>query len=206
MTARMTTEQAMQNPVIRAALTRQVQGKPPEFLPATVYAFNVDGEPVPEGSMVAFWSQNANRCIVKADDPRLDAWRKQVNAAARTFMAGRSPIGAYKPVLLGCEFRLSREVLNKHGKPAAGNSINAGSEWPVFKRDEDKLVRAVRDGLTGVLVEDDGQIVGSSITDPVGKVVVALPAFKRFARPGERPGVIVRVALVASAQRALLAE
>ena len=200
----MTTEQAMQNPAIRAALTRIETGQPPKFLPATVYAFNVDDDPIPEGSVVAFWAKHMNRCIVKADDPRLDAWRKHVRAAAQRFMSGRAPIGAYKPVLLGCEFRLAREVLNKHGQPAAGNSINAGSEWPVFKNDEDKLIRAVRDGLTGTLYTDDGQVVGASITDPTGKVVVALPAFKRFARPGESPGVTIRVALVASAQRALL--
>jgi Holliday junction resolvase RusA-like endonuclease len=189
----------MQIPAIRAALTRQVAGRPPEFLPGTVYAFDVEGDPVPEGSLVSFQDPRSGKIITKPQLPGLAPWRKLVASAAAMFMAGRAPIAKPKAVLIGCVFRIDREGKTKAGSSRPGRA----HEWPVVNLDQDKLVRAVRDALKGVVYEDDGQVVGACIEGPTGKVTVGLPDFKRWTRPGERPGVTVRIALVASAQRAL---
>lgn len=52
----------------------------------------------------------------------------------------------------------------------------------IQKPDTDKLIRAINDSLTGVAFRDDSQ-------------VTTIVAHKRRARPGEDPGVVVRVSI-----------
>lgn len=51
---------------------------------------------------------------------------------------------------------------------------------PIVKPDADKLARAILDSLTGTVFKDDSQV-----TD--------LDVRKRYAVPGEEPGVVIRV-------------
>lgn len=179
-------------------LTRIADGVP-SFVPGRVFAFDVIGDPVPQGSKKAIIS-HGRPLVIDDNKPGLLAWRRLVRVRATTFMAGRAPVGKHKALLLGLVFRLDREATTSKGAQRAGASL----EFPVIGNDEDKLTRAVRDALTGVLYVDDGQILGSSMSGDDGRVVVALPDFKRWTRLGERPGVTIRVALAATAQRALI--
>lgn len=181
------------------ALTRIVNGVP-ELAPGRVLAFDVAGEPIMQGSMRSFVDPRTLKVVTKPDDKRLKPWRKRVRAAAQVFMNGRAPVPRDKALLLGCEFRLDREAVTKTGAKRAG----AGLDWPSLGSDQDKLTRAIRDALTGVVYVDDSQIIGAAITDSSGLVVLALPDFKRWTRPGERPGVTIRLTLAATAQRVLL--
>lgn len=179
----------MQNPAIRAAVERANAMALPLFDERGVFAFDVYGHPVAQGSMVPLWSKHLNRCIAKPDSPDMDRWRKHVAATASIAMAGRAPVGKHKPLLLGCVFRIDRERTTKSGAHRAG----AGNDWPVVGQDFDKLVRAINDALTGVVFHDDGQVVGM------------LPwSYKRWTVPGERPGVSIRLCPVAGVQRELL--
>lgn len=183
---------------MKSALTKLVDSKP-SFAPGTVFAFTVTGEPIPQGSSNSFIDPRTGHKVFK-QDKRLAAWRKAVREAAKRFMLGRAPVSKQRGVLLGIEFRLDRTKTTKTGAKRAGSDL----DWPVLSVDQDKLVRAVRDSLTGVVYVDDSQVIGSSICDDDGLCIAALPNFKRWTRPGERPGVTIRIALVASAQRALL--
>jgi Holliday junction resolvase RusA-like endonuclease len=182
-----------------STLTRIINGVP-ELAPGRVLTFDVAGEPIMQGSMRSFVDPRTLKVVTKPDDKRLKPWRKKVRAAAQVFMNGRAPVPRDKALLLGCEFRLDREAVTKTGAKRAG----AGLDWPSLGSDQDKLTRAIRDALTGVVYVDDSQCLGSSICDDGGKVVCAVPDFKRWTKPGEKPGVTIRVCLASTAQKALL--
>lgn len=191
----LTLDQAMKIPTVRAALERAQAGEPPLLEPGQVFAFEAFGKPIEQGSMTAFVDPRTGKTVVKHTDG-LPEWRRTVAAAAFAAMRGRAPVAAHKPLLLGCEFRFDRPAA---GKPGSAMAL----EWPTLGHDEDKLVRAVRDALTGVVYHDDGQVIGAALADTNGRLV-GLPSFKRWNRAGERPGVVVRILPVAQAQRALL--
>lgn len=195
MTVRMTLEQAMGTPAVRAAIEREQAAAPPLFEPGQVFAFDVVGKPIEQGSMTGFQDPRTGKVIMRHTEG-LPEWRRTVAQACARAMRGRAPVGKHKPLLLGCEFRFDRPAA---GKPGSAMAL----EWPTLGHDEDKLIRAVRDALTGVVYHDDGQVIGAALADANGRLV-ALPSFKRWTRAGECPGVLVRILPVAQAQRALI--
>lgn len=86
------------------------------FTPGRVLAFEVLGEPIPQGSNRAFVDPRTGKRVFKPDDKRLRPWRKAVRRAAEKFMDGRTPIAKQRAVLLGIEFRLDRAKTTRSTK------------------------------------------------------------------------------------------
>lgn len=143
----------------------------------------VQGDPQPQGSMVSFYDPRTKRIVTKSDNPRLKSWRQLVALKARLAVRNTAPVGKGRAVKLSIEFRIERP---------ASVSVRE-RELPCVKPDLDKLTRAVCDALTGVVYEDDGQVCG-----------YFEPYCKRYCKPGEVPGVTIRVALCESAQKTLV--
>lgn len=175
-----TTKQAMGNETIRDAITRADSCKPPLLSGSEVFEFRAVGCPAEQGSMHAF-VDHEGRQRMGHNDGTLAQWRKRVKNAAKLAMGLRGMLRQPQALLMGCEFVLPREGAMAH------------LPEPTFKRDEDKFTRAIRDALSLVVYEDDGQVLGACMPTSAG--LVALPQFKRWVKAGERPGVIVRIRL-----------
>jgi len=106
-------------------------------------AFQVFGDPVPQGSKRAFVVKN--RAVVVDDNKAtLKSWRSAVVDAARAELNGDAP--ELGPVRITLMFFLRRPQ-----RPKAG--------VPIVKPDVDKLARAVLDGMTDAGVfRDDSQV------------------------------------------------
>lgn len=101
--------------------------------------------------------------VVISDNPRLRAWRSTIVKACPREFLAG-------PVSVSAVFRMPRPV-----------SVPKSRKHPAVKPDLDKMLRALFDGITDAgLWEDDSR-------------VVSVAASKRYAPPGEWPGVDVRV-------------
>jgi Holliday junction resolvase RusA-like endonuclease len=107
-------------------------------------AFQVFGDPVPQGSKRAFVVKQRAVVVVDTNKPSLRSWRSQIVDAARHEMSGDTPeLGAVRVTLMF--------FLRQPGRPKAG--------VPITRPDVDKLARAVLDGLTDAGVfRDDSQV------------------------------------------------
>lgn len=147
--------------------------------------FTVVGTPVPQGSMRSF--ERAGRTFTKSSNAGpLEKWRGDIRNACTRLWHGRDlmvPELSSAPIQIRLVFRQERPkghylpANSKRPEPVLREGMPTW--WPGGK-DLDKLARAVLDALTNVLYQDDSQ-------------VVSLGAVKRFAEPGEQPGVDVRV-------------
>lgn len=150
---------------------------------ALIAEFTVVGTPVPQGSMRSF--ERAGRTFTKAGNAGpLERWRGDIrNAFYAAHDQGHMNPRDGRPVSMRLVFRQERPkghylpANSKRAEPVLRDGMPIW--WPGGK-DLDKLCRAVLDALTNVLYQDDAQ-------------VVSLGAVKRFADPGEQPGVDVRV-------------
>jgi len=116
-----------------------------------VIAFTVYGEPIPQGSKTRTrWGG------IREDNPRTKPWRAAVASEAALAMDGRPLLVG--PVALHAVFTFPRP------KAHYGTGRNAGTVKPSAPMhhtktpDLDKLLRALGDGLTGVLLRDDSQL------------------------------------------------
>lgn len=147
--------------------------------------FEVNGEPITQGSMRPGTCPQTGRLIVKHEHgAELKQWRSCVALAAKRAMGNSHAIARRAPVAVEVEFRLSRPLSGRGGKVL-------GLEHPTQDRDLDKLCRAVCDALTGVLYADDGQVID-------------LRARKRYVRAAELPGATITVLTLETRQRELL--
>jgi len=126
----------------------------------TIVDFFVAGDPVPQGSVRAFTPKRGGRPILTSDNRGLKGWRNRIATEAQR----ASDSMTSGPVMVEAHFRLVRP-----------KSRPRRDQWPDRKPDVDKLLRAVLDGLTGILIEDDNQVCSAV-------------AFKTYATPGEQPG------------------
>lgn len=85
------------------------------------------------------------RVVTLADAKTLGAWTQAVKWAAKS--AGVTVIDRNKPVML--------DVLFMFVRPKSAKD----RQWHTVKPDLDKMLRAVKDALTGVAYEDDAQVV-----------------------------------------------
>ena len=108
--------------------------------------FTVHGMPVPQGSMRAFMPKGAKYPVITSANSKLKQWRTKVHNEAIAAMYGNSAAGRNVPIRVEVIFFLTRAKSNK--------SLDA-VKFP----DLDKLVRAILDAMTGVLFEDDAQVV-----------------------------------------------
>ncbi len=106
--------------------------------------FDVVGRPSPQGSKKSIGN---NRFVETSKF--LPAWRSAVKGAAEqaVTIAGWNRVGG--PVELEVMFYLDR--------PSSVSKVKRPS--PTVPPDIDKLIRAVQDSLTGVVYDDDSQII-----------------------------------------------
>lgn len=131
-------------------------------------AFTVYGTPQPKGSTKAFMRPGMRFPVVTSDNPKLKDWQHLVAHSAQRYA---KDLGAFSgAVSLVLRFALVRP-----------QSLPKKVREHLRKPDLDKLVRACKDALKGIVYLDDSQ-------------VVELLASKRYAEAGEAPGVTVQVA------------
>lgn len=110
-----------------------------------IASFFVPGVPVPQGSKRAF-ARGGKAWLVEAN-PRHKDWRSTVSAHALEARPAGSPI-LDGPISITLHFQFIRP-----------KSCPKKRTRPEVKPDIDKLVRAVADSITGILIRDDAQIV-----------------------------------------------
>jgi crossover junction endodeoxyribonuclease RusA len=133
----------------------------PALVPRSV-TFSVAGIARPKGSWRALPNWQTGRVQVLPDNANSREWQDQVSFVARQthtrLLAG--------PLVLIVTFYLPRPKRN-------------APQYPTGKPDIDKLVRNVADALTGVLYNDDSQLVDIiafkryAVTDPLTTITVS---------------------------------
>ena len=106
--------------------------------------FDVVGRPAPQGSKKSIGN---NRFIETSKF--LPAWRKDVRLAAEHAVTVNGWAIASGPVELEVMFYLDR--------PSSVSTVKR--PYPIVVPDTDKLLRAVGDSLSGVVYEDDAQVI-----------------------------------------------
>lgn len=109
----------------------------------TEYSFFVPGIPIPQGSAKAFVV--GGRAIITGANAKTKPWRAEVAQAGMALRPDGFTDGAVK-IDLTFHMRRPLHLPKKYNRPTA-------------KPDLDKLIRAILDGLTGVLWVDDSQVV-----------------------------------------------
>lgn len=119
--------------------------------------FAVRGIPAPQGSKRAIINRYTHRVALIESSERVKPWRADIRAAAEEAMGARSAIEG--PVTLSLSFLMPRPKGHFGTGKNAGRLRDQAPAWPVGKPDLDKLVRAVLDGLKGIVYVDDSQVV-----------------------------------------------
>lgn len=128
------------------------------------YRFRVEGKPEPQGSARAF--RRGDRVVITSDNPKNRSWRDIVGYAFRSNCHERLAA----PVGVELEFIMPRTTSLPKRKATPPQTTLP---------DLDKLVRSVLDaGTEGGGWEDDARIT-------------SIRAEKRYAEPGEEPGVLI---------------
>jgi crossover junction endodeoxyribonuclease RusA len=131
--------------------------------------FAVQGiEPAPQGSKT-----HVGNGIMRESCKRVQPWRFAVSQAA--LATGEPMVNGSVSVLITFLFPRLKSHLDTKG--------NLKKDAPFFKAsrpDLDKLCRSTLDGITGVLIKDDSQ-------------VVTLIASKQYANEGELPGALITI-------------
>lgn len=115
----------------------------------------VPGQPVPQGSKRVVPTGAGHR-VIAGNESRLLPWRAAVTARAAEVMDGAEALSG--PVRIDVLFLFARP-LGHFGKGRNADALRPSA--PYFrdaKPDLDKLLRAVFDGLSGVVFRDDAQV------------------------------------------------
>lgn len=138
--------------------------------------FRVDGLPKTQGSKTAGKTKDGRVFVRDANPKSLREWRAAVRTEAQRAMAGRPLLdGDGLAIRLVCLFSLQRP-----------KSRPKKHHYPDRLPDLSKLVRAVEDGLKGIVWRDDSQVCEQV-------------AHKRYASDlggSMRPGVDIRVSVI----------
>ena len=135
-----------------------------------VINFTVRGIPRTKGSTKSFYIKKLNRTVTTADNPKLKNWADNINYLAQVH-APEVPWDG--PVLLFLFFKMQ--------KPKSAPKTRR--IYAVKKPDLDKLIRAVKDSLTGVIYNDDSQVIhvypwkDYSPTPGIDLTVLNVPSF-----------------------------
>lgn len=129
--------------------------------------FRVLGDPIPKGSMKAFFRPGMRFPVVTHDNKRMKPWADHVKSIAQDHAPAGGPWTG--PLQIDTTFYLTRP-----------KSLPKKVVMHTKKPDLDKLVRAVKDALKGIVYVDDSQ-------------VCQLQATKDYATGRLVPGVIVLV-------------
>jgi len=117
--------------------------------------FFVPGTPVPKGSAKAFVVKG--RAVVTQDNgSKQKPWASSISYTAQQVMQGQRPFQG--PIEIGLLFIMPRPK-GHYGSGKNCYQIKTSSPvHHVVKPDLDKLVRCVKDALTGVVWGDDSQV------------------------------------------------
>jgi crossover junction endodeoxyribonuclease RusA len=140
--------------------------------PSEEFKFFVPGTPQTKGSTRAFIPKGWKRAIITNDNKKAKPWEGAILAEASSHCEFLGVLA----VTIEAEFVFSRPKghFGKKGlKPSAPMKMTK-------KPDIDKVTRVVLDGLTGVVYPDDCQVDECRLR-------------KRYAEPGEAPGVHITV-------------
>lgn len=122
-----------------------------------VVAFVVDGAPAPQGSKTARTTKDGGAFVHETGKATLEPWRAAVAARAREAMAGRAPFAG--PVELDVAFVFGRPRSQYRTGKHAGELKPSAPIYCDKRPDLDKLLRAIGDAITGIVVVDDATIV-----------------------------------------------
>lgn len=123
--------------------------------PETVVSFTVHGTPIPQGSKTV--AHGGGRSWVREDNRKIEPWRNDVAAAAVVAMRGRLPIaGAAR---LEATFAFDRPRSHFRTGRHAGQLRPGAPVYCDRRPDLDKLLRAIGDALSGIVVADDARLV-----------------------------------------------
>lgn len=134
--------------------------------------FWVYGEPVPKGSTKSFYIKKIGRTVTTDSNPETKKWQARIAEEAQKAQDVAHMFSTEKNVgyVVECWFYTQKPK----SKP----------KWWRFwttRPDIDKLARAVLDGLTGVIIADDSQVID-------------LLSHKRYcASPHDPPGAKIRI-------------
>lgn len=129
-------------------------------------SFTVHGVPVPQGSKKVVPTRGGPRAI-ESNEKRIRPWRATLAAAAAEAMQGQSLLPG--PVQLKVEFVFPRPK-GHFGTGRNADSLKASAPTYVqTKPDLDKLVRAIGDALSGIVLRDDSQIAHVNVWKVYGE-------------------------------------
>lgn len=164
--------------------------------------FTVLGKCEPQGSATAFVPTTKNGQPIRreggsivvnitSDNPALKKWRGEIEKAARRAWGARPPIEEESLYVEVCFFLKRPEGHWRSGRNAHLLKDDAPAH-PITIPDVDKLLRAILDGMSGVVYKDDA-------------LVTKAPPEKRYAVPSEgNDGRGVRVMVYRRAQQTAL--
>lgn len=146
-------------PVEKERVRNDAVEQPDDFAAASVYepapirsvAFVVAGEPVAKGRPRAFSSSTG----IRMHTPKATkAYERSVQAAAGAAMRGAIPFG--RPVALYVAIFLPIPASwSKKKQTLARIEVIAATNKP----DADNVLKAIKDGMNGIVYEDDSQVV-----------------------------------------------
>ena len=116
----------------------------------------VAGTPVPQGSKRVV-PVGRRHVAIDANDKVLKPWRAAVASEAREAMGEHEPM--LGPVRVECSFYFTRPLAHYRTGKRAGELREGAPVHRTAAPDLDKLVRALLDGLTGIVFRDDAQVV-----------------------------------------------
>lgn len=120
-----------------------------------ICSFTVYGLPQPQGSKRVVPTRAGPRSI-ESNEARIRPWRSAIASEAAVAMVGKQL--ATGPVQLRVEFVFPRPKNHFGSGKNAGTLKASAPEYVAKAPDVDKLVRAIGDSLTGVVLRDDAQI------------------------------------------------
>lgn len=141
---------------------------------APLVVFHVPGRPIPAGSKRAF-----GKAIVDVSGENLVDWKYRVRKAAEGAMDEHPPLERIFPVELHVRFYVRRPLSHFGTGRNAQVLKERMPNYPVGKPDTTKLLRAVEDALTGVVWEDDAQVVVQRVAKCYGDPGVEVRAWRR---------------------------
>jgi len=143
-----------------------------------ILEFSVHGVPIPQGSTRAFIPKGWTRPIITAANSKTKPWRQEIAGVVLTEMERRgfARLGREIPVKVSAGFTFARpqglpkRIISKTTKP-----------------DLDKLVRSLLDAMTGLVFEDDSQVVEMHVRKHFGVPGVRVLVQEAMAMPPATP-------------------
>lgn len=121
-----------------------------------VVRFFAAGKPATKGSTRSFVNQKTGKAVTRGDCARTKTWQGVVATAA--VEAGVSPAPKGRAVSLRVTFYMARPKSHYGTGRNAARLKDSAPRAHTTKPDADKLLRALKDGLTGIAYHDDSQV------------------------------------------------